>query len=108
MTERQGYELREIVGTTINFAYQNFGAVVSVPARGMIIFNTTNVPVYVWIDDLSDDIRLPAHSSIEIFPYNKHNDSNTSSYVFKAGTQMQIMLADWLAKGGSVIANIFT
>ena len=108
MTERLGYELREIAGNTINFAYQEFGAIITVPVRGMIIFNTTNVPVYVWIDSNYDDIRLPAHSSIEIFPYNKHNHSNDSSYVFKAGTQLRIMLADWLAKGGSVIANIFT
>lgn len=108
MTERLGYELREIAGGTLNFAYQSFGAIISAPARGMVIFNTTNMPVYVWINAEYDDIRVPSGSSVEIFPYSKHNDLNNSSFIFKAGTQLKIMLADWIPKGGSVMANIYT
>lgn len=108
MTERIQYEIREIAGTTIDFTYKNIGAVISSPVRGIVIYNTTNVPVLVSGDSVFDDIYIPDHSHIEIIPYNKRNDRNDCSYVYKAGTQLKVTLADWFAKGGNVIANIFT
>ena len=108
MSERMEFEIKEINSTTVGFAYRDFGSVIQRPARAIVIYNMANVDMYILIDSLSDDIRVPSEECVEIFPYNKHNDLNYSSFVAKGGTQLQIKLADNFSKGGIVVANIFT
>ena len=99
--------MREFDGTLLTGGYQNFGAIIGGPPAGMVVYNTTNDNVYVWVDIDSDDIEIPAHDKVEILSYHKHNGREYGSAIFKKWTQLMVKSSGGLIKGGWVIANIF-
>lgn len=102
-----GFELKEFDATTLDGTYQNLGSVLSSAARKIIIFNTSNVEVYVSNDGSTNIFRIPASDKIELSGYNKHNDFNEASHVFPKGIQLTVTQVTAAGASGDVIAHIF-
>ena len=106
-TERMGFELKEFNSASLTAAYQDFGAALASPAVSAMIFNDSNVDVYLSIDGVTDHMRIPAGEMLPVVPYNKHNHQNEARCVFAQGTQLSIKRVT-AAGTGYITANICT
>lgn len=76
--------LREIVGTTINAAYQQIGPVFSVNPRILAFNNSTDVDIYVSTDGINNMLRV-ASNSFKLYDL-ETNRSATGDNLFPIGT----------------------
>ena len=99
------FELKEFNAASLTSDYQNFGTATSNPCFYAVIFNASNVDVYISTDGSTNDIRIPATGYLPITSYPRHNTLIQGSYVFKAGTQLSIKQVTGSGTG-TIIANI--
>lgn len=105
MSQYASFELKEFNAASLTGAYQNFGTALSDPCYEMIIFNTSDVDVYVSKDGTNDTWRIPSGSNLPVRPSNKIDSLNRSSFILKVGDQLEIKQVT-AAGTGNIIANL--
>ncbi len=108
MAASLGFELKEFDATGLSGSYQNLGTALSLPAREVQIFNTSNVEVYISQDGSTNILRIPATDDIKLSAYAKHNALNEARFVFDSGTQLRVLQVTGAGSSGDIIAHIYT
>ncbi len=104
------YELKEITANTITNTFQNFGSVTQHPCIIYNFVNTSDTELYVSFNGIDNDLRIPAGSTTVYDTTNVLDHADSSVYLLRANTQLQIKLQNVLAPAtyGDVFANILT
>ncbi len=104
------YELKELTATTITDTYSNFGSPTLNPCIIYNFTNTSDVEYYVSFNGIDDDLRIPPGSTIVYDTTNVLDHADSSVYLLRANTQIQIKLQNVLAPAtyGDIYVNILT
>lgn len=102
-----GYELKEFNSASLTGSYQNLGAALSNAAYYGVIFNSSNVAVYISSDGTTDEIRVPAGGTLPLTYFSRHNTLTKAACIFKKGTQLQIKQVT-AAGTGFICVNLMT
>lgn len=107
MSLNSDLELKEFNAASLTGSYQTFGAATSNPSYYAYFFNASDVDVYISRDGSTNDLRIPANSSLPLTYFSRHNTLTKGSSIFKKGTQLYVKQVT-AAGTGTIIANIVT
>ena len=104
------YELKELTANTITDTYSDFGSATLHPCIIYNFTNTSDVEYYVSFNGVDNDLRIPQGSTIVYDTTNVLDHADSSVYLLRANTQIQIKLQNALAPAtyGDIYVNILT
>lgn len=95
-------QVRTFAGASLTNAYQNVGAVVTIPGREVAIVNATTTDVLVTDGSSSDAWYVPANSTVNA-SQTVANPQNDSALIAAAQAQYQAKLVSGAAGTGTLV-----
>ena len=107
MSYLSSFELKEFNAASLTGAYQNLGSALSSSCYGMVIYNDSDVDVYISTDGSTDQIRIPNGEKYEMHAYNRHFSNTQAAFLLKTGAQLYIKQVT-AAGTGAISVNLAT
>jgi hypothetical protein len=102
------FELKEFDATSLDGTYKNFGSAFSNPAIKIMIFNTSDVDVYVSEDGATNLFRVPAGSAMTFDESMFKIPDRGHEYLFPKSTQLTVTQESGAGTAGDIIAHVVT
>jgi hypothetical protein len=107
MAEFIGFELKEFDTALLTANYQSIGSVLLKAAKRFQVFNNSDVDVYLSIEGVDADMRIPARRDLDVYAIDADFRQSEGSYALRAGKKIKIKQVT-AAAAGSVIIHMFT